>query len=181
MDHREVRVLVVVYGQESIPCVKFFVRRETRKAAYDEFQEHGYEVDLVGARADRLVLASVKSYLGSQGVSRQGFDGLADPSKPTHFDRYRILNDWDLRRAVTAAASRRYGYSVAQTEMRLYVGKFAHGHQDAVTRHLARQSVRVVALNEILDALVDLAGRKTYVDDPVVMTVKALAADRRLS
>jgi hypothetical protein len=36
---------------------KFFVRRKTRKAAYDEYQEHGYEVDLVAARGDQLVLA----------------------------------------------------------------------------------------------------------------------------
>ncbi len=31
-------------------------------------QTHGYEVDLVGARSDRLVLATVQSYLGSRGV-----------------------------------------------------------------------------------------------------------------
>lgn len=48
-------------------------------------------------------------------------------------------------------------------------------------RHLASQSVRVVALPEILDALIAYAERKTYVDDPVVMTVKALAADGRFA
>ena len=34
--------------------VKFRVQRRTKKAAYEEWQEHGYEVDLVGARAKRL-------------------------------------------------------------------------------------------------------------------------------
>lgn len=44
--------------------VKFFVRRKTKKAAYDEYQEHGYEIDLVAARQGRLVLAEVKSFFG---------------------------------------------------------------------------------------------------------------------
>lgn len=35
--------------------VKFFVRRQTRKKAYPEYQTHGYEVDLVAARGDRLI------------------------------------------------------------------------------------------------------------------------------
>ncbi len=49
-------------------AVKFPVRRQTRKVLHDEVQTHGYQVDLVGARADRLVLATVKSFLGSRGV-----------------------------------------------------------------------------------------------------------------
>lgn len=36
-------------------AVKFSVKLKTKRAAYDEFQSHGYEVDLVGARANRLV------------------------------------------------------------------------------------------------------------------------------
>lgn len=49
-------------------AVKFPVQLQTRKAAYKEMQTHGYEVDLVAARADRLVLATVKSFFGSRGV-----------------------------------------------------------------------------------------------------------------
>ena len=49
-------------------AVKFPVQRQTRKLAHDEIQTHGYEVDLIGARGDRLVLATVKSFLGSRGV-----------------------------------------------------------------------------------------------------------------
>ncbi|WP_263091695.1 hypothetical protein [Curtobacterium sp. RIT-PI-V] len=40
-------------------ALKFSVRLQTRKAAYAEFQTHGFEVDLVGARHDRLILATV--------------------------------------------------------------------------------------------------------------------------
>jgi hypothetical protein len=56
--------------------VKFFVRRKTRKKGHPEYQEHGYEIDLVGARGDQLILAEVKSYFGSRGVNRQGFREL---------------------------------------------------------------------------------------------------------
>jgi hypothetical protein len=35
---------------------------------FSGLQRHGYEVDLVHARANHLVPASVKSFFGSQGV-----------------------------------------------------------------------------------------------------------------
>jgi len=37
-------------------AVKFRVKRRTAKTSHEETQTHGFEVDLVGARADRLVL-----------------------------------------------------------------------------------------------------------------------------
>jgi hypothetical protein len=40
--------------------------------------------------------------------------------------------------------------------------------------------VGVVGLEEIVTALVSVAERRTYTDDPVVMTIKALAAAGRL-
>jgi len=49
-------------------AVKFRVKRRTAKTSHEETQTHGFEVDLVGARADRLVLATVKSFFGSRGV-----------------------------------------------------------------------------------------------------------------
>ncbi|MEZ5110342.1 MAG: hypothetical protein R2732_02410 [Microbacteriaceae bacterium] len=39
-------------------ALKFPVKRRTRKTAYEEWQTHGFEVDLVAARADKLVLAT---------------------------------------------------------------------------------------------------------------------------
>jgi hypothetical protein len=56
-------------------AIKFPVRLQTRRRDHVEVQTHGYEVDLVGARADRLVLASVKLYLGSRGVVAEHVTG----------------------------------------------------------------------------------------------------------
>jgi hypothetical protein len=52
-------------------AVKFPVTRLTAKAIYAETQTHGFEVDLVGARHDKLVLATVKSFFGSRGVAAE--------------------------------------------------------------------------------------------------------------
>jgi hypothetical protein len=163
--------------------VKFFVRRKTRKTAHVEYQEHGYEVDLVAARGDQLVLAEVKSYFGSTGVNRQGFRGLADETRQTYYDRYKVINDPTLRSEVCARACEQFGYELDRLKLRMYVGKFANGHEHAVRAHLAslEPPIQVVGLNEIVAALVGLAEKRTYIDDPVVMTVKALAHAGRLS
>jgi hypothetical protein len=73
---------------------------------------------------------------------------------------------------------KQFGYKRDQLRLRLYVGEFASGHEDAVRRHLVRMTppVQVVGLREVVNVLVGLSARRTYVDDPVVMTVKALAA-----
>ncbi len=89
---------------------KFPVRRKTKRTNYEEHQTHGYEIDLVGARGDQLVLAEVKSYLGSVAVNRQGFIGLADNTKRTYFDRYKLINESELRQEVIKVACNRFGY-----------------------------------------------------------------------
>ena len=168
--------------------VKFPVRKQTQKAAYAEFQEHGYEIDLVGARARSLVLASVKSYLGSTGVHPQGFKGLADESKTTYFNRYTIFNDPDVREQVVAKAAERYGYPVEQVQLAICVGKFAYkdGSGEAkIRQHLGHMEVgagpvHVFNLEEIVDGVLQASRASTYHDDPMIMTVKALAASGRL-
>lgn len=160
--------------------VKFPVRRRTAKASREEFQTHGYEVDLVGARNGALVLAEVKSFFGSRGVNRQSFLGLADTSRRYDYGGYKLLNDPKLRTEVVRVAAERYGYTPDQVELRLYVGKFTPGHQEDVVAHLAAMNVKVVALDQIVQSLIEAAGPKTYTDDPVIMTVKALAAAGRL-
>lgn len=162
--------------------VKFPVTRETRKRSHTEVQTHGYEVDLVGARGDSLVLASVKSFLGSKGVSRQGFLGLADPKRPQRFGGYKLFNEPDIRQGVVHAAEKRFGYTRDQVELRLYVGRFVAKDEQDIRRHLAKihvggKPVRVVGLTEIMERLVDVAKSKTYVDDPVVVTLKALRSE----
>jgi Holliday junction resolvase-like predicted endonuclease len=164
--------------------VKFIVRRKTQKKAHAEYQEHGYEIDLVAARGDQLVLAEVKSYFGSRGVNRQGFRQLADETRRTHYDRFKLFNDSELRAEVCALACEQYGYESDRLKLRMYVGNFARGHEQAVREHLANLRpipVQVVGLGEIVPAIIGLAGKRTYTDDPVVMTVKALAAAGRLT
>jgi hypothetical protein len=161
--------------------VKFPVRRQTRRADRDEFQTHGYEVDLVGARMDALVLASVKSFLGSRGVNADAFVGLVSNPTPRDVGGYKLFNDSELRNSVKAVAAERYGYELDQIKLRLYVGKFAGGdHRDRIIDHLARLDVEVKGLEEIVDAVLAAAESKTYTDDPVFMTVKALKAAHRL-
>ena len=109
-------------------AVKFPVRMQTRRAAYTEVQTHGYEVDLVAAKADQLVLATVKSFFGSRGVAAEHVTGettTGEPVSERKRKRYALLNDRVIRRKVVAAAARRYGYTRGQVELRLYVGRFA--------------------------------------------------------
>ena len=160
--------------------MKFPVRKRTKKRQREEYQEHGYEVDLVGARRDSLILASVKSFFGSSGVSRQGFEGVADSNKKTHFKLYALFNDETVRQGVVKAASERFGYSPSLISLWLCVGKFRSGHQEAITKHLEHgirpfcNEVIVMGLHDIMRGITERSRSRTYLNDPVVMTIKAL-------
>jgi len=169
-------------------AVKFPVKIKTRKEAYEEFQTHGFEVDLVGARADRLVLATVKSFFGSQGVVADHVTG--EVKNETKRKRFALLNHPEIRRGVLAEASRRYGYARRQIELRLYVGKFAAPvrghHRAAIEAWAARQRVgagpiRVFGLDQIVDQVRAAAGHKQYRDNPVLVTLKVLEAAGHLA
>lgn len=80
-----VKVYLEAQGYVVTSNVKFPVKKKTKKTSYDEYQTHGYEIDIVAARNDSLLLGSVKSFFGSGGVSRQCFTGCADTSKKTEF------------------------------------------------------------------------------------------------
>ena len=155
--------------------VKFPLKRPTRKASRKESQEHGYEVDLVGARHSRLVLASVKSFFGSKGVAKTGFKGL-DDTKPKQQKGYLLFNEPDIRDGIIAKAAERFGYDPSMVELRLYVGKFAKNHETEIRRHLetATPPVKVVGLAEIIEHVEREAEPKTYRNDPVVVTMKVL-------
>lgn len=103
-------------------AVKLPVTRQTAKAAYVETQTHGFEVDLVAARADRLILATVKSFFGSRGVVAEDVMGLGEPRANR---LYAMLNDPVVRDALLNGASTRYGYRADEVEFRFYVGKLA--------------------------------------------------------
>ena len=80
-------------------ALKFDIARQTTSGQ----QTHGYEVDLVGARHDLLVLASVKSYCGSRGVHADEVAGTF--ARASNNRRYSLLNQPEIRdRALEMAA-----------------------------------------------------------------------------
>jgi hypothetical protein len=164
------------------PAVKFPVRRQVRKASRPEFQEHGYEVDLVAARADRLVLATVKSFFGSRGVAAEAVTG--ETSDERRAGLYRLLNDPVIRAGVLRVAAERYGYKSEQIELRLYAGRFAGRrageHKRRIQEWAAGQRVgagpiTVVGLEEVVQKVRLAAERKQYRDNAALVAVKVLA------
>jgi len=163
-------------------AVKFRVTRQTAKASHVETQTHGYEVDLIGARADRLVLATVKSFLGSRGVVA----GHVDRSSGTPADhaRYVLLNDPVIRDGVLSQACQIYGYTPEQVQFRLYVGRFAApntgAHERAVRAWAATQQVgagpiTVHGLEEVAALARTVAASTTYRDSAALTAIKVLA------
>lgn len=174
-----VKVFLEAKGYVVTSNVKFPVRRKTKKVKYDEYQTHGYEVDIVAARHDSLILGSVKSFFGSVGINRQGFRGIADNSRQTHFQNYAMFNEREVREGILLEAEKRYGYPQSQTQFYLFAGKFKAGDEIVITDHLngieaGAGPVRVVNLESIVEGLLEAAQSKTYYNDPVVMTLKAL-------
>lgn len=163
--------------------VKFPVAMQTQKAKYEEIQTHGFEVDLVAARADRLVLATVKSFFGSQGVKAE--DVLGSTTNVTARKRYRLLNDVTVRSGVIDGAAHRYGYQPAQVELRFYVGRFAgpmKGTHEAKIRAWCESQqagggpIAVFGVKEVLARVQNAAASKQYRDNAVLVTMKVLEA-----
>ena len=156
-----VKVFLESQGYIVTTNVKFPVRRKTKKAKYGEYQTHGYEVDIVAAKANSLLLGSVKSLFGSRGVNRQGFKGIADARKGTHFDWYKIFNESEIREGVLQEAQKKYGYPLEQIRFCLFAGKFTKGHEDIVIAHLNKEQIEVYNLKRIMEGLVE--GLKAHV------------------
>ena len=159
-------------------AVKFPVRRRTKKQAYAEYQTHGYEVDLDGANAEKLVLATVKSFFGSHGVTAADVKGEGGGA-----GGYRLLNDKVIRDGVIKKAKELYGYDPAQIYMRLYVGRFAGTgqQQTEIEEWCGRQKLRsgpieVVTVREVVDALKTIAAKKTYFNNASIVALKVLEA-----
>ena len=160
-------------------AVKFPVKLQTTSGA----QTHGYEVDLVGARADRLVLASVKSFFGSHGVAADHVAGLA--AREAYNKRYALLNNLKVREAVVEQAGARFGYPLQRIEMRLYVGKFAGekkgDHRKRIESWCAAQkvgggSIRVFGVSEVVGQVRNIAAQTQYRDNAALVTMKLLDA-----
>jgi hypothetical protein len=164
-------------------AVKFPVAQVVNKASRKEVQTHGFEVDLVAARADRLVLATVKSFLGSRGVVA---DHVMDTvSNSAARKLYRLLNDPAIRDGVVQRAAERYGYQPAQVQLRFYVGRFAapsRGIDEAKIREWCGQQIvgsgpiQVFGIRDVVAAVQKAAATKQYRDNAVLVTMKVLEA-----
>jgi hypothetical protein len=160
---------------------KFSFQRQTTSG----LQTHGYEVDLVGARADRLVLASVKSYFGSRGVAADHLMGQS--AKAELNKRYALINDEELRTAVVTAAAKRFGYSTDHVRLRLYVGRFAGSrsgeasHEQRIRDWCAAQTagggpIEVIDVHEVVSRVRAMAESKQYRDNAALVALKVLEA-----
>jgi hypothetical protein len=161
-------------------ALKFPVKRRTRKTAYEEWQTHGFEVDLVAARVDRLVLATVKSFFGSRGVVAAHVRGeSADPKANA---LYALLNDVHIRETVMASAAERFGFTLDQVEIRLYVGRFATSASETEVREwcagqiVGRGPITVIGASEVVKIVREVARSKQYRDNAVLATLKVLDA-----
>jgi hypothetical protein len=168
--------------------IKFPVTRPVAKAARHEVQTHGYEVDLVGARADRLVLATVKSFFGSRGVASEDVTGQT--SNRVARGLYRLLNEPDVRDAVIEAAAERFGYQPSQVHLRLYVGRFAgptQGHHEKRIRDWCASQIagagpiEVFGVEDVVSKVRTAAAQRQYRDNAVLVTMKVLEAARLLT
>lgn len=163
-------------------ALKFPVRRRTKKSIYEEWQEHGYEVDLIGANAGKLVLATVKSFFGSRGVVAEHVMG-----ERGNTSWYSMLNQLDIRDGIVAGACDRFGYDPSQVEMRLYVGKFAGGDHEsrirewALTQWIGGGPLRVIGAEDVVADVRKMALSSQYRDHPVLATLKVLQATGELT
>lgn len=155
--------------------IKFKVKRQTKKTSKVEFQTHGYEVDLVGMRKDKLVLATVKSFFGSSGVFYKDVAAINGSSG----SGYKMLNDIELRADIIQEACDLYGFKPSEVEVRLYAGKFNGKDEQRVREWCSKEvagggAIEVFNLVEVMDTVVELAKSKTYIDDPALVAVKAV-------
>jgi hypothetical protein len=155
--------------------IKFKVKKQTKKTSKVEFQTHGYEVDLVGMRKDKLVLATVKSFFGSGGVFYNDVAAI----KGSSGSGYKMLNDRKLREAMIDEACKLYGFKPSEVEVRLYAGKFNGRDEHRVREWCSAEvagggPIEVYNLVEVIDTVVELAKSKTYIDDPALVAVKAV-------
>lgn len=163
--------------------VKFPVALTVQKSAHTETQTHGFEVDVIGARADRLVLATVKSFFGSRGVAAEHVTATVGDTAAARL--YRLLNDRVVRDTVVHGAARRFGYPLSQVELRFYVGKFAgpgKGKHEATIRewcasqHVGAGAIQVFDVHAVIKAVRGAAASKQYRDNPVLVAMKVLEA-----
>lgn len=163
-------------------ALKFPVAIKTRKTSRPETQTHGFEVDLVGARADKMVLATVKSFFGSRGVVADQVSGAS----AIYSSRYALLNNLTVRESVLLGASERFGFEPSDIEFRLYVGKFAGADNETrvrewcATQSVGSGAIQVIGASQVVDIVRGIASNSQYRDSAVLATIKVLEATGKI-
>lgn len=175
-----VKVYLESQGYIATTNVKFPVRIRTKKVDREEYQTHGHEVDIVAAKSDSLILGSVKSFFGSKGVSRKAFRVSTDEADGSYLVGYDMFNKPEISKAIIEGAEQRYGYRKSQIHFCLFVGKFkSKDDEEIITKELSNlkigdNPVKVYNVRDVSKGLLKAAESKTYIDDPVLTTLKAL-------
>jgi hypothetical protein len=111
-------------------------------------QPNRLEIDLVAARGDRLVLATVKSFFGSGGVFPNDVMGTGRGASG-----YTMINDKKKRAELIERVADKYGYEVKDVEVRLYAGKFAGVQGEQIIRDWASKQVLGGGVLQVVNAL----------------------------
>jgi hypothetical protein len=138
-------------------------------------QPNRLEIDLVAARGDRLVLATVKSFFGSGGVYPQDVIG-----KGRGATGYTMINDVKKRSELIELAAEKFGYKVRDVEVRLYAGKYSGltGEQEirdwAAKQILGGGPLQVVNALQLTKVINALAQESHYQNDVAIAFAKTL-------
>lgn len=142
------------------------------------------EVDLIGMSADRLILASVKSYFGSGGTDASHFLGEKGVKKAKG---YRMIQDPEIRELLGEETSKLFGFTKKQIEFRFYSGLYkGDGEQrirdwaDKKENHAFGNKIQIFNVNQVVDKIVLLAEGKGYVDDASIVAIKAFKAAEKI-
>jgi hypothetical protein len=111
-------------------------------------QPNRLEIDLVAARGDRLVLATVKSFFGSGGVFAKDVMGTGRGASG-----YTMINDKKKRAELIKLVAEKYGYEVKDVEVRLYAGKFAGVQGEQMIRDWASKQQLGGGVLQVVNAL----------------------------
>jgi hypothetical protein len=104
--------------------------------------------------------------------------------------RYALLNNAFVRKTVVEGAAERFGYSLDQVELRLYVGKFAGSrtgsHEQRVREwclgeHVGSGPIRVFNVEEVVEQVRRVSAITQYRDNAALVAMKVLEAAGALS
>jgi hypothetical protein len=125
--------------------IKWFSKGHPKKKGE---QPNRLEIDLVAARGDRLVLATVKSFFGSGGVFPKDVMGTGRGASG-----YTMINDVKKRAELIELVAAKYGYEVKDVEVRLYAGKFAGLKGEQMIRDWASKQELGGGVLQVVNAL----------------------------